>query len=689
MNPLADTLRRHRRACRRLLALLAAALIGSGLFALAVERWVATTELPKLVLATSVEVLARDGSLLHLFTVDDGRWRLAQPLAAVDPGYLALLIAYEDRRFARHRGVDPRALLRALTQSLLNGRVVSGGSTITMQVARLLEEGSTGRWPGKLRQLRVALALERVLDKDAILSLYLELAPMGGNLQGVRAGSWAWFGKEPTRLTEAEAALLVALPQAPALRHPEHHPEAARLARNRILARAAALGVISHDAWRAAEREALPSVRQPFPNHAPHLAERLRRADPDRAQHPTTLDASLQRSLEALVRAALPSLPAQATLALLVASSDSGEILAHIGSAEPTSEERRGFVDMTAAIRSPGSTLKPLVYGLAFSDALAHPETILQDRPVSYAGYAPRNFEVGFSGPVSAREALQASLNLPVVALTQALGPARLLAALRQAGVPAIVPGDAPGLAISLGGIGVTLEGLVQLYAGIARGGEAIALSPLPGRPASRARLITPASAYFVADILASAPRPASLPDWPLAYKTGTSHGYRDALAIGFDGAHVVGVWAGRADGNPVANLTGASVAAPLLFEVFAHLGDAAVPLPPAPPGTLLVGHAELPAPLQFFGARVHEAADNPELAFPPDGASLLPLPDGILARVERGVAPFSWFANGSPLVLGSFEREARLPLAEAGFVALTVVDAHGRAARVEFEVRR
>jgi len=680
--------RSPRRAHARWLPLLAGALLGLALAAAALERWVATTELPSTVLASSVEVLARDGTLLHLFTVDDGRWRLAQPLAGVDPDYLALLIAYEDQRFAAHRGVDPRALARALLQSLVAGRVVSGGSTITMQVARLLEEGSTGRWPGKLRQIRLALALERVLDKDAILSLYLQLAPMGGNLQGVRAGSLAWFGKEPARLTDAEAALLVALPQAPALRHPEHHPEAARVARNRILARAAALGVISLEASQAAEREALPSVRLPFPNHAPHLAERLRRADPERSQHPTTLDAALQRALETLLLAALPSLPPQATLALVVAASDSGEILAHIGSAEATSEVRRGFVDMTAAIRSPGSTLKPLVYGLAFADALAHPETILIDRPASYGGYAPRNFEAGFRGPVSAREALQASLNLPVVELTQALGPSRLLAALRQAGVRAEVPGDAPGLAISLGGIGLTLEGLVQLYTAIARGGEAIPLTAIPGARESRGRLLTPASAYYLGEILASAPRPALLPDWPLAYKTGTSHGYRDALAIGFDGAHVVGVWAGRADGNPVANLTGASVAAPLLFEVFAHLGDAPVPLPPAPPGTLIASHAELPVALQHFGTGVTQAADAPELAFPPEGAALIPRPDGILARVERGVAPFSWFANGAPLLLGSFEREARLPIAEPGFVSLTVIDAHGRAARVAVEVR-
>ena len=655
---------------------------------LALEGWVGATILPATDLSKSVELRARDGQLLYAFTVDDGRWRLGQTLDGVDPGYLALLIAYEDQRFYAHRGVDVRALARAASDSLRAGRIVSGGSTLTMQVARLLEEGETGSWGGKVRQLRVALALERRLTKPEILSLYLHLAPMGGNLQGVRAGSLAWFGKEPTRLTDAEAALLVAIPQAPALRHPENHPTTARAARDRVLLRATAFGVISHQAATAARREPLPSARIPFPSHAPHLAERLRQQAPTLTVHHTTLNAELQGALEVLARGALRTLPEAATVALLIADIDSGEILASVGSADPTSEARRGFVDMTQALRSPGSALKPLVYALAFSEVLAHPETILQDRPTDYNGYAPRNFDPGFRGPVSAREALQASLNMPVVALTEALGPARLLAAMRQAGVAAVVPGDTIGLAISLGGIGVTLEGLVQLYAALARGGEAIALTTTPGEHRAHGRLVTPSSAWFVGDILGSGPRPANLPNWEIAFKTGTSHGFRDALALGFDGAHVVGVWTGRADGNPVPGLTGGSLAVPLLFEAFAHLGDAPVRLPPAPPGTLVVGHAALPAALQHFGVRVNERLDDLELAFPPDGAALVPRPGGVFARVERGTAPFSWFADGVPVLLGSFEREAHLPISGPGFVALSVVDAQGRAARVNVELR-
>ena len=668
------------------------ALAAIAAFGLALDRWVAATDLPPLAPETSVEAVARDGRLLRAFTVNDGRWRMAVDPARVDPRYLAMLTAYEDRRFASHPGVDVRALARAAWQALRHGRVVSGGSTLTMQVARLLEDGATGRWAGKLRQMRVALALERALPKDRILSLYLHLAPMGGNLEGVRAGSLAWFGKEPARLTEAEAALLIALPQAPALRTPDAHPEAARAARDRVLARAAEVGAIDVDAARAGAREALPSARRPFRAHAPHLADRLRAAEPDARVHRTTLDADLQAALEELAADALGDLPPQATLALLVADPDGGEILASVGSADYTSDARRGYVDMTRALRSPGSTLKPLVYGLAFSDGLAHPETLLNDRPEDYGGYAPQNFDGGFRGPVTAREALQASLNVPVVALTEALGPARLLAELRRAGVEAVVPGDAPGLAISLGGIGVSLEGLVQLYATLARGGEAQALSAVAGAvPAGggRARLLTPQAAWHVADVLADAPRDPSLPGRPLAVKTGTSSGHRDAWALGFDGAHVAGVWVGRADGTPVPGMVGASAATPLLFDVFARLGGRPEPLPPAPPGTRIVASGgDLPAPLQRFGARALQPDDAPQVAFPPDGAALAPMTGGLLARVERGSAPFTWLADGAPVEVASYEREARLDVGGPGFVTLAVVDAEGRAARVRVEVR-
>jgi penicillin-binding protein 1C len=455
-----------------------------------------------------------------------------------------------------------------------------------------------------------------------------------------------------------------------------------------VLARAVAAGVLTPEAADAARSERLPTTRRPFPTLAPHLADRLRAADPTRHVHRTTIDAELQTALERLARAALRDLPAQATIALMLADPGSGAILASVGSADYLDPARQGFVDMTQALRSPGSTLKPLIYGLAFSDGLAHPETLLNDRPARFAGYAPQNFDRMFRGPVSAREALQISLNLPVVELTQALGPARVMAALRAAGVQADVPGDMPGLAISLGGIGVSLEGLVQLYAAIARGGAAVALSSQTSGPGPRRQVMSAEAAWHLGDILADAPRPARLPDWRLAFKTGTSYGHRDALALGFDGAHVAGVWVGRADGAPVPGIFGVDVAAPLLFDIFAHLGPAPAALPPAPPATLILAHSDLPAPLRLFGSRIAPRTEAPELAFPPDGAALLPMGGHVLARVERGQAPFTWFANGTPVLRATHEREARLALEGPGFVTLSVVDAQGMAARVEVELQ-
>jgi penicillin-binding protein 1C len=653
----------------------------------AFEVWIASTTLPDLRVVTSTEVRARGGELLRAFTVEEGRWRFASAVDDVDPTYLAMLLAFEDRRFASHRGVDPLAFARAALQALRAGRVVSGASTITMQVARLLEGGARGGPSAKVRQIRVAMQLERRLDKREILSLYLHLAPMGGNLEGVRAGSLAWFGREPARLTPAEAALLIALPQSPTSRDPLLHPEAARRARDAVLARAAAVGVIDVDTARAAQREALPSERRSFPMLAPHTAERLAAAEGGVIA--TTLDAPLQAALEEVARGHLTRSGAGVAIAIVVADVASGEIRASIGSGDYGGVERSGFVDMTRALRSPGSALKPLVYALAFSDAVAHPETLLRDAPATFDGYAPANFDARYRGDVTARVALQTSANLPAVALAEAVGPARLLTALRHSGARVVVPGDAPGLAIALGGLGIDLEGLVAVHAAIARGGEAIALRVVPGGEAEAAegvRVMTPEAAWFVADALAGAPRPPAAAQRVLAYKTGTSHGHRDAWAIGFDGAVVAGVWVGRADGGAVPGLTGFAAAAPVLLDVFTHASPRGVPLPPAPAGALLATTAELPAALRVFGG--FEDRDAPRVTFPPDGAALTPLAGGLPARVEQGAAPFTWFVDGVPVVVASGAREERLAVPGPGFVTLSVVDAWGRGDAVRFEVR-
>jgi penicillin-binding protein 1C len=656
------------------------------------DDWIDTTVLPPLALEMSVEVLDREGDLLRAYTVADGRWRLALPPDKVDPTYLRMLMAYEDKRFYQHVGVDPRSMTRAVLQAIWNGRVVSGGSTLTMQVARLLEEGTTGKVGGKLRQMRVALALERRLSKDQILQLYLHLAPFGGNLEGVRAASISYFGKEPTRLTPAEAALLVAIPQSPESRRPDRAADRAEAARNRVLARAVGEGALDPEEAEAALREAVPGLRKPFPALAPHLADRARAEEPQVAAHRLTLDGDLQRKLETLALEAVEGRGERLQVAILVADHASGEILASVGSAGYQADLRQGFVDMTQALRSPGSTLKPLVYALAFDEGLGHPETMIDDRPMAFGSYAPQNFDKLYLGTIRMREALQLSRNIPVVELTDAMGPAKLISAMGKAGMQPVFPGDQPGLAIALGGVGVTLSDMVQLYATLARGGVARPLSwRLDAEVPEGQRVVSDVAAWQVGDILAGLAPPPGAPSNRLAYKTGTSYGHRDAWAIGFDGTHVVGVWMGRADGTPVPGAFGADVAAPVLFQAFNRLKGKLDPQPAAPASTLLVANAELPLPLQRFKSRsavFEAAADAPAVAFPPDGAEVELLPAGLKVRVTGGTAPFTWLADGVPVIVGSDAREAMLALPGMGFVTLSVIDAEGRSARSQVRVR-
>ena len=677
------------RAASGLLALVAA--LWAAALALDTGRdWVARTDLPPLAPEVGAEVLARDGSLLRAFQVSDGRWRLAP--GPVDERFIALLVAYEDHRFYDHHGVDPLALARAMAQFAVNGRIVSGGSTLSMQVARLLEEGPTGTIAGKLRQIRVALALETRLNKVEILDLYLRLAPYGGNLEGVRAASLAYFGKEPRRLTPAEAALLVALPQSPEARRPDRAPDAARAARDRVLARMADAGALAPDEATAAMRETVPTARRAFPTLAPHLTERLHRAAPEAGRIATTIDPALQRAAETLARRAVAGQEGRLSAALILADHRTGEVLAHVGAAEWGADARAGFVDMTQALRSPGSTLKPFVYALAFDDGLAHPETLIQDQPTAFGDWRPQNFDRQFRGAVTVRAALQASLNIPAVSLTEAVGPARLLATLRRAGAEIRVEGT-PGLAVALGGAGISLEGLVQAYAALARLGAPITLSPLPGQAAALPQLLFgPVAGWQAVDILAGLPPPPGAPPGRVAYKTGTSYGHRDALALGFDGQHVAGVWLGRPDGTPVPGAFGADLAAPILFELLGAAGPVFQPLPPPPAATLLLPTERLPQPLQRFRPRGDAfsatAPDAPHLMFPPDGA-VIEAPGGALAvKVQGGTPPFTWLANGVPVALAIRARETTLPMSGPGFVSLSVIDAKGSAVRVDIELR-
>lgn len=673
-----------------LLGIVVAMVVGWARF----DRWIDITALPPLATETSVEMRDRNGDLLRVYTVDEGRWRMATGVAQVDPLYPELLIAFEDKRYFSHSGVDPWAMVRATGQALWHGRVVSGASTLTMQVARLLEDSGTGSWGGKLRQIRLALALERKLSKHEILDLYLTLAPFGGNLEGVRAASLSWFGKEPRRLTPDEAALLVALPQSPETRRPDRDWRAARAGRDRVLARAHDAGVISGETLESAWAAPVPRQRQPFPALAPHMTDRVRTAFPLSMRHYLSLDRHLQEALERLATARLSDLSRQISVAIMVADHSSGEILASVGSASyGKTSSRQGFVDMTRAARSPGSTLKPLVYAMAFDLGLAHPETVIEDRPVAFGSYAPRNFDGRFRGEIRVSEALRLSLNIPVVLLMNEIGPARFMSGLKRAGIGPTVTGGKPGLAVALGGLGISLHELVQLFAGLARGGEAIELSWKPDESSvhERQRFVSRAAAWHVGHILSQLTPSEAKANGRLAFKTGTSYGHRDAWAVGYDGRHVAGVWIGRPDGTPVPGAFGGDLAAPLLLEVFQRLKPKLDPLPPPPPEALILGNSDLPAPLQRFRGRqaVFSAeADAPVLAFPPDGVRVS-LEEGmpLVVKLRDGVPPFAVLADGAPQVTGHYQREIALEHVGKGFVTLSVIDARGRSARAVVEV--
>jgi penicillin-binding protein 1C len=644
----------------------------------------------------STVVIDADGVMLRPFETADGKWRLAVRTDDVDPRYLALLRAYEDHRFFDHRGVDPLALLRAAGQWLSAGHVVSGGSTLTMQVARLLEPEPRGV-RAKLRQIARAIQLEARYDKNEILALYLTLAPFGGNLEGVRAASLAYFGKEPARLSLDQAALLVALPQSPERLRPDRHPEAAARGREKVLNRLRDAGAITAPEFAEAAAAPLPQQRLAFPFHAPHLAQRLAATASPGIAIATLIDGPLQQRIERLAREERRWFGDGANLAVVIVENRTRAVRAYLGGADFFAPA--GEIDLAQSRRSPGSALKPFVYAMGFDDGVIHPATLIDDAPMRFGDYAPRDFERSFQGTVTVREALQLSLNVPAVAVTERIGAVRLVASLRAAGATLRFPrlSGAPSLAVALGGVGLSLADLTMLYADIADGGTGRTLRFTGAAESGSTRLMSATAARFLRDILAGSPLP---PGWSditagerrraVAFKTGTSYGFRDAWAVGFSARYTVGVWVGRADGTPRPGHFGRNTAAPIMLKLFDLLlaqGDGA-------PATIAETEngAAVPAALRHFRREplaASPAIAPPQILFPPDGAMIDAREGtGVALKAEGGNGPLTWLVDGAPLRVEHFAADTFWQPTGTGFARIAVIDADGRSAAVRVRVK-
>lgn len=520
-------------------------------------------------------VVARDGTPLRAFADEDGIWRYPISIEDVSPNYLDALIHYEDQWFYSHPGVNPFSLLRASWQNFSQQRVISGGSTLTMQVARLLDPHERS-FLGKIKQILRAFQLEIRLNKNEILTLYLNRAPFGGPIEGVQAASFTYFGKSAEMLSDAEAALMAVLPQAPSRNRPDRYSDRAKKMRDKVLQRLLISQVWSEKRVSDAKQEPVWAQYYTQPMHAPLLSRRLISQRPDKAIYQTTIDANLQIGISDYIKRHALSLPKGTSAAVLLMENRSLAVRAYVGAADFQDHERFGHVDMVQAIRSPGSTLKPFIYGMALDAGLVHSQSLLIDAPSNFGDYRPQNFDKGFNGPVSVTKALQKSLNVPAIQVLDKLGDNKFLSNLKNAGLRLNLPAGAKAnLALGLGGVGTNLESLVGAYSALVNNGKSGNPRFLQSDRFIQGHALSEGSAWIIHDILMSHSRPdrpagflVKYDESPLAWKTGTSYGFRDSWAVGVTPDYTIGVWVGRPDGTPLPGYYGVVAAAPILFSI-------------------------------------------------------------------------------------------------------------------------
>ncbi|MFD2932423.1 penicillin-binding protein 1C [Spirosoma flavum] len=529
----------------------------------------------------STIITARDGSILHAFLSRDDKWRMYAELNEITPALRDAILFKEDKYFWYHPGFNPVAMLRAAGRNLLTSRRTSGASTITMQTIRLLEPRER-TYVSKLIELFRALQLEIHYSKEQILQLYLNLIPYGGNIEGIKSASILYFGKSPALLSLAELTTLTIIPNRPSSLRLGTHNALVVQERNRWLGRFRTSQLFDETTIMDAMNEPLMAYRREAPQLAPHLARRLRIENPTTPIVHSSLNPAMQATAERLVlQYANRIRPYNIhNSAVLIVDNKSREVVTYIGSADFDNAFDGGQVDGVRAVRSPGSALKPLLYGLAFDAGIITPKTKLADVPTNFSGYEPDNYDRRFNGAVTAEFALANSLNIPAVALLKEIGTPALVSTLRKAGFSAIKKQASQlGLSMILGGCGVTLEEMTRLYAGLANGGNVQPLRYTSSQAPplkTNTRLISSEAAYLVTHTLTQITRP-DLPNnfdnsyhLPrIAWKTGTSYGRRDAWSIGYNQRYTIGVWVGNFSGVGVAELSGANTATPLLFQLF------------------------------------------------------------------------------------------------------------------------
>lgn len=638
----------------------------------------------------SKELRADKGQLLHVFQTKDEKWRLQARLKDIDPLYINMLLAREDRFFWSHWGVNPVSFMRAGYQWFSQGKIVSGGSTLTMQVARLLEPRPR-TVKAKLVQILRAFQLERRYSKIEILEIYLTLAPYGSNLEGICSASLAYFRKPPTHLMAGEAALLIALPQTPKLWQRTGFLSATQIARNRVLTKAFEAGLIDKKTYQVGLKDPLPDSHFSMPRRVPHVARRLCYAPNAPIVSRCSIRPTLQQRMESIARETIKLFPAETNMAVLVTHHPSHQVIAYVGSADFFDTSRQGQVDFIRAYRSPGSTLKPFIYGLGFDYGLLKPNSYVLDDRHRFGSYLPDNFDKTFYGMVTVSDALVWSLNIPAVELLSQIGPQRFLGVLEEAGVKPKFsdPQSAPGLSLALGGVGMTLEQLVTLYGSLPQNGQIFPLSfSLDKYSHQPYRFLSSKSANKLTEIL-SRTLTNEVEQEDIAVKTGTSYGHRDAWAVGYNGEYVVGVWIGRPDGSPFGLGTGRTLAVPVLQKVFRFLPTAKKLCASIPQKQQLRVRDILETSLATH-RKLHKQA--PQMLFPVHGTVIESFGEGkpkpIIFNAMGGKRPYTWLVDGMPFATQVWHSKIPWKPEKPGFYKICLLDGQGLSQSANVEVQ-